>query len=62
MPTDLLPLLALLLALAIPASAVSAGVLTLSSVVHLGGVLVERWLFIAEAKHTVMLYYGAAAA
>lgn len=26
------------------------------------GVLVERWLFFAEAKHTVTLYYGAAAA
>ncbi len=26
---------------------------------HLPGVLVERWLFFAEAKHTVMLYYGA---
>jgi DMSO reductase anchor subunit len=26
------------------------------------GVLVERWLFFAEARHTVMLYYGAAAA
>lgn len=25
------------------------------------GVLVERWLFFAEARHTVMLYYGAAA-
>jgi DMSO reductase anchor subunit len=24
------------------------------------GVLVERWLFFAEAKHTVMLFYGAA--
>ena len=23
------------------------------------GVLIERWLFFAEAKHTVMLYYGA---
>jgi DMSO reductase anchor subunit len=22
------------------------------------GVLIERWLFFAEAKHTVMLYYG----
>jgi len=61
MPTDLLPLLALLLALAIPASAVTAGVLTLAFLVHLGGVLVERWLFFAEAKHTRMLYYGAAA-
>lgn len=26
------------------------------------GVLVERWLFFAEARHTVMLYYGAQAA
>ena len=26
------------------------------------GVLVERWLFFAEAKHTVMLYYGAESA
>jgi len=26
------------------------------------GVLVERWLFFAEARHTVTLYYGAAAA
>lgn len=26
------------------------------------GVLVERWLFFAEAKHTVTLYYGAAEA
>ena len=25
------------------------------------GVVVERWLFFAEAKHTVMLYYGAEA-
>jgi len=27
-----------------------------------GGVLVERWLFFAEAKHVVTLYYGAEAA
>ncbi len=26
------------------------------------GVLIERWLFFAEAKHTVMLYYGAESA
>ena len=26
------------------------------------GALVERWLFFAEAKHTVTLYYGARAA
>ncbi len=26
------------------------------------GVLVERWLFFAEAKHTVTLYYGSSRA
>ncbi len=26
------------------------------------GLVVERWLFFAEARHTVMLYYGADAA
>jgi DMSO reductase anchor subunit len=26
------------------------------------GLVVERWLFFAEAKHTVTLYYGAEAA
>lgn len=26
------------------------------------GVILERWLFFAEAKHTVTLYYGASAA
>ncbi len=28
----------------------------------MAGVLIERWLFFAEAKHTVMLYFGAATA
>lgn len=31
----------------------------LAAVTMLGGLLVERWLFFAEARHTVMLYYGA---
>jgi DMSO reductase anchor subunit len=26
------------------------------------GLVVERWLFFAEAEHVVMLYYGADAA
>jgi DMSO reductase anchor subunit len=26
------------------------------------GTLTERWLFVAEAKHTVTLYYGEATA
>ena len=28
-------------------------------VIGMAGTMVERWLFFAEAKHTVSLYYGA---
>ena len=53
-----LPLIALILSLTV------GGVLTLPlqllALVALGcGVLVERWLFFAEAQHVVTLYYGA---
>jgi sulfite dehydrogenase (quinone) subunit SoeC len=34
----------------------------LAALLGTAGVLVERWLFFAEAKHTVVLYYGAATA
>jgi len=35
----------------------------LVAVVSMGvGVVMERWLFFAEAKHVVMLYYGQEAA
>jgi len=30
----------------------------LAAIVQFAGMLVERWLFFAEAKHTVTLYYG----
>jgi DMSO reductase anchor subunit len=30
----------------------------LAAIAQLSGMLVERWLFFAEAKHTVSLYYG----
>ena len=30
----------------------------LAAIAQLTGMLVERWLFFAEAKHTVTLYYG----
>jgi DMSO reductase anchor subunit len=33
--------------------------LTLATVGNAAGTLTERWLFFAEARHTVMLYYGA---
>jgi len=52
-----LPIAMLLLALLVPAYAcllffITAAVITL-------GLFVERWLFFAEARHVVMLYYGA---
>jgi sulfite dehydrogenase (quinone) subunit SoeC len=56
-----LPFLLSLIALALtgPAAIVSALIAALSAML---GILVERWLFFAEAKHTVTLYYGAAKA
>jgi len=50
-----LPIILLLL----PFNHVMAAVAVLS---HLGGVLITRWLFFAEAEHTVSLYYGRSAA
>lgn len=56
-----LPLLLSLCAALIagPLGALAAVLAALSALV---GVFVERWLFFAEAKHTVTLYYGAATA
>jgi DMSO reductase anchor subunit len=48
----LIPLLLLLLA------STSSIALGLAVMLHLFGVFVERWLFFAEAKHVVNLYYG----
>jgi DMSO reductase anchor subunit len=46
--------------LAFFAGGVTASVAAVVAVVlAMAGVLIERWLFFAEAKHTVMLYYGA---
>ena len=52
----------LILATALPitiiiTSPTSAPTLTLATILHLIGVATERWLFFAEAKHSVMLYY-----
>ena len=41
-----------------PASAAALGFAVLS---HVAGMFVERWLFFAEAKHVVTLYYEGAA-
>lgn len=54
-----LPLAALALAIdAVPAAAAAVAACLSVSL----GILAERWLFFAEAKHTVTLYYGAATA
>ncbi len=41
---------------------IAAAAATLATLSAMAGLLVERWLFFAEAKHTVMLYYGAESA
>ena len=51
-----IPGLLSLLALALPVLRVPATWFAL--VIGLAGVFVERWLFFAEARHTVMAYYG----
>jgi DMSO reductase anchor subunit len=56
-----LPLL-LSLCAALIAGPIGAFAALLAAGSALAGVLVERWLFFAEAKHTVTLYYGAATA
>lgn len=50
------PILAAVARLALPGwSAVLAGIAALAAT---AGLFVERWLFFAQAKHVVMLYYG----
>ena len=52
----ILPLILILLSVAADHLLRSLG-LTLAALLMLSGILTERWLFFAEAKHTVMLYY-----
>lgn len=53
-----IPALVVLLSLALPmALALSAAIVAVA--LGLAGTLVERWLFFAEARHAVTLYYGA---
>jgi sulfite dehydrogenase (quinone) subunit SoeC len=52
---------ALLTALALLSNGVPASLLALlAALFGIAGVLIERWLFFAEATHTVTLYYGRA--
>jgi DMSO reductase anchor subunit len=50
---------ALLLAIAYAIGGIAAGALSVTAAcISMVGLLTERWLFFAEAKHTVTLYYG----
>jgi DMSO reductase anchor subunit len=51
----------LLTVVALFSSLLAAPAAVVAAFIGTGGVLVERWLFFAEAKHTVTLYYGASA-
>jgi DMSO reductase anchor subunit len=53
-----LPLAAVIAALLTP-HVVAIILLVTATVLNAIGTVTERWLFFAEAKHTVMLYYGA---
>jgi DMSO reductase anchor subunit len=53
-----LPLAAVLIALLTP-HLMDIILLALAIILNAIGTVTERWLFFAEAKHTVMLYYGA---
>ncbi len=53
-----LPLALSALALALP-DTLAASSAVLAALIALPGLAIERWLFFAEAKHTVTLYYGA---
>jgi DMSO reductase anchor subunit len=54
----LIPALLVLLGLALPVAAALA-LAVIAVIWALCGALVERWLFFAEARHAVTLYYGA---
>ncbi|MCV3205814.1 dimethyl sulfoxide reductase anchor subunit [Mesorhizobium sp. YC-39] len=52
-----LPVLLLATVFALPWP-IATALSVLAAIVQFAGMLVERWLFFAEAKHTVTLYYG----
>ncbi len=53
-----LPLALSALALALP-DTLAASSAVLAALIAVPGLAIERWLFFAEARHTVALYYGA---
>ncbi|MCC6440059.1 MAG: dimethyl sulfoxide reductase anchor subunit, partial [Rhodanobacteraceae bacterium] len=52
-----MPALLAVLALVLPSAGAWAS--WLAVLFGMGGIFIERWLFFAEAKHVVMLFYGA---
>ena len=51
--------LLVLLAVTVSQAGVGAALIAaIALIAYLGGLLVERWLFFAEARHAVMNYYG----
>jgi DMSO reductase anchor subunit len=56
-----LPVVLVLASILVPAAAGTAILAILAAPFMLLGLIVERWLFFAEARHVVTLYYGAAA-
>jgi DMSO reductase anchor subunit len=53
-----IPILALAIALSVPASITVSIILVGGGIACLAGALIERWLFFAEARHLVTLFYG----
>ena len=45
--------------LALAAVALSSLLTVIATLMMIGGLLLERWLFFAEAHHSVRAYYGA---
>ena len=58
MTAFLVPLILIVIQAASPAPLGSAAAALAAASVSFG-VVIERWLFFAEAQHKVMLYYGA---
>ncbi len=52
------PVIAVAIDLSVAPSALSHTIMLLGTLSALTGVLLERWLFFAEARHLVTLYYG----
>jgi DMSO reductase anchor subunit len=55
------PAVLLLAAVSVGAGGAAIGLAACAALLAAAGLLVERWLFFAEATHTVTLYYGRAA-